>query len=142
GDASRNSEPRIPNPEPLVIGAHALPRGAEPVDAELDLVAGREVARRAVPQPDARRGARGEDVAGQERHELTDVADEGRHVEDQLAGGAALLGLTVHLEPELEIVHVAKLGGRGEKRAQGCERVAALALLPLAAALELERPLR
>src|SRR5205814_10368874 len=105
-------------------------------------VAGREVARRAVPQPDARRGARGDDVAGQERHKLTDVADEGRHVENQLARRAALLGLAVHLEPELEIVHVADLVGRGEKRPERREGIAALALHPLAAALELERPLR
>src|SRR2546423_13302054 len=132
----------LPASRPSDMGAQALPRGAEPVDAELDFVAGREVARRAVPQPDARRGARGDDVAGQERHKLTDVADEGRHVEDQLARRAALLGLAVHFEPELEIVHVADLVGRGEKRPERREGIAALALHPLAAALELEGALR
>src|SRR5256885_406455 len=132
----------LPASRPLDIGTQALPRGAKPVDAELDFVAGREVARRAVPQPDARRGARGDDVAGQERHELTDVADEGRHVEDQLARRAALLGLAVHLEPELEIVYVTDLVGCGEKRPERREGIAALALHPLAAALELEGALR
>src|SRR2546423_2095764 len=132
----------LPASRPSDMGAQALPRGAEPVDAELDFVAGREVARRAVPQPDARRGARGDDVAGQERHKLTDVADEGRHVEDQLARRAALLGLAVHLEPELEIVYVADLVGRGEKRPERREGIAALALHPLAPTLELEGALR
>src|SRR5437764_6149050 len=131
----------LPASRPSDIGAHALPRGAEPVDAELDLVAGREVARRAVPQPDARRGARGDDVAGQERHKLTDVADEGRHVEDQLARRAALLGLAVHLEPELEIVHVADLVGRGEKRPERREGIAALALRSEEHTSELQSPM-
>src|SRR3989440_9384795 len=132
----------LPASRPLDIGTQALPRGAEPVDAELDLVAGREVARRAVAQPDARRGARGDDVAGQERHKLTDVADQGRHVEDQLARRAALLGLAVHFEPKWEIVYVADLVGRGEKRPERREGIAALALHPLAPTLELEGALR
>src|SRR5207253_9642131 len=98
---SRSPEPRVPNREPLVIGAHALPRGAEPVDAELDLVSGREVARRALTQSHASGCARGDDVAGQERHELTDVADECRHVEHELACRAALFGFAVHLVPTM-----------------------------------------
>src|SRR2546421_2659512 len=132
----------LPASRPSDIGAHPLPRGAEPVDAELDRVAGHEVARRAVTQPDARRGACGDDVAWQERHELTDEADQGRHVEDQLARRAALLGLAVHFEPKWEIVYVADLVRRGEKRPERCEGIAALALHPLAPALELEGALR
>src|SRR2546421_8209623 len=48
-----------------------------------------------VAQSDARGRTRGNDVAGQERHELADVADERRHVEDELARRAALLRLAV-----------------------------------------------
>src|SRR5438270_8476663 len=128
----------LPASRPSAVGTQALPRGAEPVDAELDLVSGHEVARRAVAQSYAGRRAGGDDVAWGERHELADVADECRHVEDELARRAALFGLAVHLEPDREIVHVADLVGRGEEGAQRGERVAALALHPLAAALELE----
>src|SRR5438067_12568333 len=89
----------LPASRPSDIGAHALPRGAEPVDAELDPVAGREVARRAVPQPGARRGARGDDVAGQERDQLTDVAGERQDVEEQLVRRAGMVGLAGQLGP-------------------------------------------
>src|SRR5438105_15533437 len=108
----------LPASRPLIMGTQALPRGAEPFDAELDLVSGHEVARRALAQSHAGRGARGDDVAREERHELADVADECRHVEDELARRAALFGLAVHLEPDWEIVHVADLVGRGQEGAQ------------------------
>src|SRR6266480_103886 len=68
----------LPSRGLLAVGTESLARGA---------------------QSHAPRCAGGNDVAGQERHELTDVTHERRHVEDELAGRAALLGLAVHLEP-------------------------------------------
>src|SRR5207247_25923 len=90
----------------LAVGTEALARGAQSLDTELHLVASDEVARRSLAQSHAPRCAGGNDVAGQERHELTDVTHERRHVEDELAGRAALLGLAVHLEPWFELVYV------------------------------------
>src|SRR5256886_6071212 len=112
----------LPASRPSAVGTQALPRGAEPVDAELDLISGHEVARRAVAQSYAGRRAGGDDVAREERHELADVADECRHVEEELARRAALFGLAVHLEPDREIVHVANLVRSGEAGAQRRER--------------------
>src|SRR6266571_8549542 len=74
---------------PCPIGAQPLPRGAEPVDTELHDVPVGEVARWALAEAHTGGRARGNDVAGEERHELADVADERRHVEDQLAGRPA-----------------------------------------------------
>src|SRR5216117_1461207 len=131
----------LPFKRPSARGTDVLASRAEPVDAELHLVPRDEVARRALAECYAGGGAGGDDVAGQERHELADITDERRHVEDELAGRAALLHFAVHLEPHREVVHVRNLVRRGEKRSQRREAVAALALHPLATALQLERPL-
>src|SRR3989442_6692476 len=126
----------------LAVGTHPLACGAEPVDAKLDRVTVYEVTWRALAESHARGCAGGDDVPGQERHELADVTDERWHVQDELAGAPALLGFSVHLEPYPEVVHVPNLVRRGEQRSQRREAVAALALHPLATALQLERPLR
>ena len=60
-------------------GDEPLPLPAEPVDLELDDVAGAEV-RLAGAEPDARRRARVDEVAGLEHHELAEVPD---HVRDR-----------------------------------------------------------
>src|SRR5438067_5830700 len=132
----------LPSRALLGGGTEALACGAQTLDAQLHLVAVDEVARRALAQAHARRCAGGNDVAGQEGHELRDVADGLRHIEDELASRAALLGLAVHFEPEGKVVHVPDLVGGGDKRAEWRERVAALALHPLPAALELEGAFR
>src|SRR5205814_5370475 len=68
----------------------ALARGAQPVDAQLDHVPVDQKARRLLPHADAGGSTRGDDVAGQERHELADVTDERGHVEDEILGRAGL----------------------------------------------------
>src|SRR5205809_2528280 len=130
----------LPFKRPSARGTDVLASRAEPVDAELHLVPRDEVARRALAESYAGGGSGGDDVAGQERHELADVTDERRHVEDELAGRAALLGRAVHLEPQAQVVHVADLVRRSEEGPERGEAVAALALHPLAAVLELEGP--
>src|SRR5207253_5245392 len=104
----------LPSRALLAGGTEALACGAQTLDAQLHLVAVDEVARRALAQAHTRRCAGGNDVAGQEGHELRDVADERRHVEDELASRAALLGHAVHLEPEGQLV-------RSEERRVGKE---------------------
>src|SRR5947207_2629223 len=125
----------------LVCGK-ALARRAEAVDAELHLVSLDQKARRLLPEADAGGRAGGDDVAGQERHELADVTDERGHVEDEILGRAGLFGLPIHLEPQTQVVDVGNLVGRREKGAEGREGVAALTLDPLPPTLELEGPLR
>src|SRR5438552_2937008 len=120
----------------------ALARGAEPVDAQLDHIPVDQKARRLLPEADAGGSAGGDDVARQERHELADVADERRHVIDEVLGRAGLLGLPVHFEPQAQVVDVGDLVGRREIGTEGREGVAALPLDPLPPTLELEGSLR
>ena len=91
---------------------------------------------------DPRRRARADHVAGLQRHESADVADEIGDAEDHLGGGAVLHALAVEIEPQTQVLRIAHLVGGDQPRPQRGERVAALALDPLAAALVLERPLR
>src|SRR2546429_2321562 len=126
----------------LTVGTEALARGAEAVDAELDLVPVDQKAGRFLRQSDAGGRAGGDDVTGQQRHELADVADERGHVEDEVFRRAGLLGLPVHFQPHGGVVDVGDLLGRCEEWAQRRKRVAAFPFYPLAAALELKGPLR
>ena len=123
---------------------HLLARLAEPVDAELDDVAGLQVHRlRLHAEPDARRRAGADDVAGQQRHELADVADERRHVEDHVRGRAVLARARRSPSATCRSCCGSAISSRVARNGpSGAKRVAALALHPLAAALELERALR
>src|SRR5881394_768238 len=131
-----------PASRPSGIRTQALPRGPESLDAELHDVAGGEEAGRLLPEPHTGRRSGRDHVTGKQSHELADVADERGHVEHQLLGRAGLLRLAIDLEPHGEVVHIRDFVRRGEKGPQRRERVAAIALHPLAAALELEGPLR
>src|SRR5712691_9725604 len=75
-------------------------------------------------------------------HEIADVADQGRDVEDHVRGRAPLPDLPVHLEPHAERARVGQLVPGGEERPERREGVGALAFHPLAAALELKAALR
>ena len=55
---------------------------------------------------------------------------------------AGLLALAVDVEPHVEVLHVADLVGRDQPGADRAEGVAALALVPGAAALDLVLALR
>ena len=111
--------------------------GAKTVDAELDGVTGFEVLWWLESEADSGWGAGGNDIAGQERHELADVADDKGNVEDEVAGVAVLKFAAVDCEPEAKFTGVGHLIGGDEPRAEGGEGVGALALDPLATAFEL-----
>ena len=63
-------------------------------------------------EPDARGRSSADDVAGQQRHELADVADQRRHGEDHIGGGAVLPHRAVDRQP-----HAAGARGRASRRA-------------------------
>ena len=80
---------------------------------------------------------------GQQGHELRHVADQRRHVEDHVGGGALLLDLAVDLEPEAR--RRERRAARRASTRNGPERreaVGALPLRPLPAPLQLEAALR
>ena len=66
------------------------------------------------------------------------VADQLRHAEDHGLGAAVLVAVAVDLEPHVEVLRVGDLVRGHQPGADRAEGVAALALVPLAAALDLE----
>ena len=86
----------------------------------------------------AGRGARVDHVAGLEHHELAQVPDHMINAEDHVRGRSVLPGLTVHQESHPQRVRVLDLVRCDKPRAERVEGLAALALVPLPAALELE----
>ena len=110
---------------------------SQPVDAEFDSVTGFEVLWRLESQTDPSWSAGGNHIAGQERHELADVAHEEGDFKNEICGGAVLFGFPVDLEPETQSVWVGNFVCGGQPRTQRGEGVGAFAFDPLAAALEL-----
>ena len=92
-----------------------------------------------MPTPRWRAGR--DDVAGVQRQELAQVADEFFNAEDHGAGGAVLPALAIDLEPQFEVLRIGDFVFGDKPRADRPERVAAFALGPLAAAFFLEVPL-
>ena len=124
------------------MGPHPLAGAAQPINAQLDHVAGAQVHRGLLAQAHAGGGAGREHIARQQRHELADVGNEVGHRENQVGRGAVLAQLAVHRQPKAQLAGVGQLIRRGQKRAEGRKGVAALALVPGTAAFELEFALR
>src|SRR4051812_19318784 len=120
---------------------HLLPLLAQSLDAERDDVAGLEECRRFHAEPDARRRAGDDHVARLHHEELRAVPDDVRDIEDHRPGVAALALLAVHVEPHVKRLDVLDLVLGDEPGPERAEGLAALALGPLAAALDLELPL-
>src|SRR5208337_4261909 len=124
-----------------LAGDDALRLPPEPRDSERNRVARPQEDRRLLTEAHARRRARGDDVPRLEDHELRDVGDEGFCAENHGRGRAALHALAVDVQPHVELLRVLDLVGRDQPRPQWAEGRAALALHPLARALDLERTL-
>src|SRR5262245_41393456 len=120
----------------------ALRLNAQAVDPQAQRLSGAQVRRRLLAEPDARRRPGRDHVAGVQAHEARQVADELRDAEDHRARVAVLVALAVDLEPDAQLLRVGHLVARHEVGPDRPERVAALALDPLTAALELEMALR
>jgi len=130
--------PASRRPTSRSCGATGGALAAEVVDFEGDDVAGVEIARGLHAEADAGRSAGGDDVAGLEGHELREVVDQMRHVEDHRARVAVLAGFVVDPEAKAEVGRVGNFVGRDEPGAERVEGVAGFPLGPLAAAFELE----
>src|SRR3954451_17727921 len=117
----------------------AVVEDAEPLDLDLDDVAGLEQPPRVAGVTDAGRRAGGEQVAGAQREGVRDQRERVADGVDHLVGGAVLDGLAV--DPGLHaqaLPQVAHLGGR-DQRPERAGVVAVLAEDPLAGQL-LRRP--
>src|SRR5271157_561441 len=90
---------------------------------------------------DAGRGAGGDHISRTQAHELADVRDEMCDPEYHRARIAALEAMAINLEPQIQSLRVRYFLFGDQPGANRRESVAALALVPLAAALELVSPL-
>src|SRR4029077_18822372 len=120
---------------------HLLLLLTQPVDAERHHVAGFEERRRLHAQAYARRRAGDDDVARLHDEILRAAPHDMPAVEDHGRGVAALALLAVDVEPHGELLRVLDLVLGDEPRADRAECLAALALGPLAGALDLEHAL-
>src|SRR5215471_17894467 len=126
---------RFLRPEPH----HFLSLLAESLDAELHRVAGFQILRlRLHAERDARRRAGDDDVTGLQHHELRAVPHKVGDAEDHGLGGALLAGLAIHTKPHVELLRIGDFVPGDEPGTERPERLRALALGPLAAALDLE----
>jgi hypothetical protein len=80
------------------------------------------------PGADSGGRAGGDHIAGSEAHEVADVRDEVRHVENHRTRVAPLKPMAIHLELEIEFLGIGHLIGRHEPRAERGEGVAPLPL--------------
>src|SRR5436305_1580631 len=120
-----------------VPGVHTLVLLAQAFDPQPHLVAALQVQRRLHAQPHPGRRAGADQVAGVERHEAADVAHERGHAEHHRLRAAVLEAAAVHVEPHRQRLRICDLVARDEPRPDRAEGVAALALVPLPAPLEL-----
>ena len=109
-----------------------------PFDAERDDVADVEILRRLHAGADAGRRARGDDVAGHQRHELRDVGNALRHREDHGRGRSGLAALAVDVEPHRQLLHVRDFILGDKPGADWSKGVVRFALGPLTEPLDLE----
>src|SRR3984957_11684811 len=120
---------------------HFLLLLAEPIDTQRHHVAGLQERRRLHAEPDARRRAGDDDVAGLQDEILRAAPDDVAAVEDHGRSVAALAFLAVDVEPHVQFLRVLELVLGDEPWAERAEGLAALALGPLAGALDLEHAL-
>src|SRR5258707_9594260 len=128
--------PSHPEPHHLLLLLTQSP------DPELHHIARLQELRRLHAEADAGRRAGDDHVAGLHDEELRAVPDDVGGAEDHRLGVALLARLAVHREPHVEPLRVRNLVLGDEPRTDRAERLAALALGPLAGALDLELALR
>jgi hypothetical protein len=76
-----------------------------------------------MPMPTPGRGTRGDDVAGQQRHEAAEVRDDLGHTEDHLPRVPGLHPLAIHVEPHGQRLRVRHLVLRHQTGADGTPRL-------------------
>jgi len=112
----------------------SLPLPAQAGHLQLHHVAGAQVGE-APGQGDPLRGAGADHVAGAQHQVPAQVPDQVRHVEDHVGGAGVLPGFAVDPGAQPQRLRVGHLAGRYQPRPEREERLAALALGPLAAGL-------
>src|SRR5437870_8879695 len=114
------------------IGDQFLSRLPQAVDSQLHHVAHLQVGRRTHSQADPSGRSRADDVAGEKGHELADVADERRDIEDHIGRSALLPILAVLLQSHAQASRVRALIASRHRPSYRSERLRVLSLDPLA----------
>src|SRR3989339_1012886 len=107
-------------------------------NAQVHGLPGAQVHRRFLPQSYAGWCAGGDDVAGLQAHEAAQVANQESHAVDHGGGAAVLIAFAIHFQPQFQGLWVRHFVGSDQPGAGRAKGVAALALVPGAAAIELE----
>nr|GFD28203.1 hypothetical protein [Tanacetum cinerariifolium] len=89
------------------------------------------------PRPGRRLREHAQSLRDSAAHELAEVADQFRDLENHGAGTAVLVTLAVHFQPQVELMRVGDFVLGHQPRTHRAEGVAALALVPGAATLDL-----
>src|SRR5271156_4484268 len=126
-----------------LVGAcnHSLVLLPKAFDAQVDGIAGSQINRRLLSKPYAGRRAGGNNVSGLEAHEAAEIADKVCDSEDHGPCVAALIAMTISLQPHVEVLRVGDFVGGDEPRTDGAEGIRALSLHPLASSLKLKSAL-
>src|SRR5690606_26452433 len=71
-----------------------------------------------------------------------DVADDKRHIENQIPRSPVLVSFAIYGEPETHIVYIRNFVFGGQKGAYWCKRITSLSFVPGTAAFQLKRTFR
>src|ERR1022692_1247231 len=105
-----------------------LPGLAKVVDPQFNDIARLQVLWRPHAQADSSRCSSADDVTRQQCHELADVADESRYIENHFASGTTLPKFAVNLQPHSQMPRVRNLIICRQKRPQRRKRIRTLSL--------------
>jgi len=123
--------------------ADVLPLRSEPFNPERHHVARLQIDRgRLLAHADTRGRTSRDDVAGKQRHDPADVADQSGNAENHSLRAAGLHPLVVNIEPHLEGLGTSQFVCSDENRSNRTEGVETLALVPGPTALKLIFALR
>src|ERR1700689_3184901 len=107
-----------------------LPCPAKIVDPQFNDIARLQILLRPHTQTNSSWGSGADDIAGQQRHELANVTDEGGNTKNHFAGGASLPEGSVNLQPHSQMPRIRNLITGRQEWSQWGERIGTLSLHP------------
>src|ERR1700722_4631901 len=112
------------------------------IDSQFNDIASLQILRWTHAQADSSRRSGTDDVAGQQSHELADIAYESGNIKNHFTSGTTLPEDAVNLQPHSQIAGILNLVTCCQKRSQRRECICTLPLNPLPATLQLKPSLR
>src|SRR5579871_1219638 len=114
----------------------------KPIDSQPHHISRPQIHRRLLSEPDSRRRARRNNVARLQTHEPAQITHQMRHAENHRLRRSVLITLSIHFQPQMQILRIRNFVVRHEPRPNRPKRVGTLSLHPLPRAFQLKRALR